>query len=123
MTQPFLSIRGIRKVFGVVTAVSNVTMDIAEGEFMTFLGPSGSGKSTTLYILAGFQDPTEGDILLKGQTLLSTPSHKRNIGMVFQRYTLFPHLSVGENVAFPLRIRRRPQAEIAERVTAALTGC
>ncbi|RYG94978.1 MAG: ABC transporter ATP-binding protein, partial [Alphaproteobacteria bacterium] len=120
MTQSFLSIRGIRKVYGVVTAVSNVTMDIAEGEFMTFLGPSGSGKSTTLYILAGFQDPTEGDILLKGQSLLATPSHKRNIGMVFQRYTLFPHLSVGENVAFPLRIRRRPQAEVAERVKAAL---
>jgi putative spermidine/putrescine transport system ATP-binding protein len=120
MTQPFLSIRGIRKVYGVVTAVENVTMDIAEGEFMTFLGPSGSGKSTTLYILAGFQDPSQGDILLKGHSILSTPSHKRNIGMVFQRYTLFPHLSVGENVAFPLRIRRRPQAEVAERVKAAL---
>ncbi|MGV3550923.1 ABC transporter ATP-binding protein [Rhizobium sp.] len=120
MTQPFLSIRGIQKVYGSVTAVKNVTMDIAEGEFMTFLGPSGSGKSTTLYILAGFQDPTAGDILLKGRSLLATPSHKRNIGMVFQRYTLFPHLSVGENVAFPLRIRRRPQAEVADRVKAAL---
>jgi len=120
MTQPFLSIRGISKVYGAVTAVKSVTMDIAEGEFMTFLGPSGSGKSTTLYVLAGFQDPTDGDISLKGQSLLSIPSHKRNIGMVFQRYTLFPHLSVGENVAFPLRIRRRPQAEIAERVKAAL---
>lgn len=120
MTQPFLSIRGIRKTYGQVTAVKNVTMDVSEGEFMTFLGPSGSGKSTTLYILAGFQDPTEGDILLKGQSLLSTPSHKRNIGMVFQRYTLFPHLTVGENVAFPLRIRRVGQAEIAERVKKAL---
>ena len=120
MTQPFLSICGIRKTYGTVTAVKNVSMDIAEGEFMTFLGPSGSGKSTTLYILAGFQDPSGGDILLNGQSLLSTPSHKRNIGMVFQRYTLFPHLTVGENVAFPLRIRRRPQAEIAERVKAAL---
>ncbi|WP_313613604.1 ABC transporter ATP-binding protein [Agrobacterium sp.] len=120
MTQPFLSIRGIRKTYGPVTAVKSVTMDVAEGEFMTFLGPSGSGKSTTLYILAGFQDPTEGDILLKGQSLLSTPSHKRNIGMVFQRYTLFPHLTVGENVAFPLRIRRVGQAEVAERVKKAL---
>ena len=120
MTQAFLSIRGISKVYGAVTAVKSVTMDIAEGEFMTFLGPSGSGKSTTLYVLAGFQDPTDGDILLKGQSLLSIQSHKRNIGMVFQRYTLFPHLSVGENVAFPLRIRRRPQAEIVERVKAAL---
>ncbi|WP_411037699.1 ABC transporter ATP-binding protein, partial [Shinella sp. BYT-45] len=120
MNHPFLSIRGIRKSYGAVTAVKTVSMDIAEGEFMTFLGPSGSGKSTTLYILAGFQDPSGGDILLNGRSLLSTPSHKRNIGMVFQRYTLFPHLSVGENVAFPLRIRRRPKAEIAERVKAAL---
>ena len=120
MSDPFLSIRGIRKTFGSFTAVKNVTMDIAEGEFMTFLGPSGSGKSTTLYILAGFQDPTEGDITLNGKSILATSSHRRNIGMVFQRYTLFPHLSVGENVAFPLRIRRRPQAEIAERVKAAL---
>lgn len=120
MTQPFLRIHSIRKTFGSVTAVKNVTMDIAAGEFMTFLGPSGSGKSTTLYILAGFQDPSGGDILLKGQSLLSTPSHKRNIGMVFQRYTLFPHLTVGENVAFPLRIRRRPKVEIADRVKAAL---
>jgi putative spermidine/putrescine transport system ATP-binding protein len=120
MSESFLSIRGLRKVYGPVTAIGNVAMDVAEGEFMTFLGPSGSGKSTTLYILAGFQDPSEGDILLNGRSLLATPSHKRNIGMVFQRYTLFPHLSVGENVAFPLRIRRRPQAEIAERVKAAL---
>jgi putative spermidine/putrescine transport system ATP-binding protein len=120
MTAPFLSIRGIRKTYGHVTAVKNVTMDVAEGEFMTFLGPSGSGKSTTLYILAGFQDPTDGDIQLKGQSLLSTPSHRRNIGMVFQRYTLFPHLTVGENVAFPLRIRRIGQAEVAERVKKAL---
>jgi len=120
MTEPFLSIRGIRKEFGSFTAVKDVTMNVAKGEFMTFLGPSGSGKSTTLYILAGFQDPTDGDILVNGKSLLSTPSHQRNIGMVFQRYTLFPHLSVGENVAFPLRIRRRPQAEIAERVKAAL---
>ena len=120
MTEPFLSIRGIRKVYGPVTAVKNVNLDVAEGEFVTFLGPSGSGKSTTLYILAGFQDPTEGDILLKGKSLLATPSHKRKIGMVFQRYPLFPHLSGGENGAFPLRIRRLPQAEIAERVKAAL---
>jgi putative spermidine/putrescine transport system ATP-binding protein len=120
MTEPFLSIRGIRKTYGPVTAVKNVTLDIAKGEFMTFLGPSGSGKSTTLYILAGFQDPTAGDILLEGKSLLSTPSHRRNIGMVFQRYTLFPHLTVGENVAFPLRVRRRPKAEVTERVKAAL---
>ncbi|MBK3745545.1 ABC transporter ATP-binding protein [Paraburkholderia aspalathi] len=120
MTPPFLHINGIRKVFGNVVATERVDLTISEGEFMTFLGPSGSGKSTTLYILAGFLDPTAGDISLRGQSILSTPSHKRNIGMVFQRYTLFPHLSVGENVAFPLRVRRRPQSEIAEKVRHAL---
>jgi len=116
----FLSIRGIKKTYGAVTAVQNVSMDIAKGEFMTFLGPSGSGKSTTLYILAGFQNPSAGDIVLDGKSLLGTPSHLRNIGMVFQRYTLFPHLSVGENVAFPLRVRKVGKAEIEERVNAAL---
>lgn len=112
MTTPYLAIRNIRKKYGDVVAVSDVTLDIAKGEFMTFLGPSGSGKSTTLYALAGLQQPTSGDILLEGRSLLSVPSHKRNIGMVFQRYTLFPHLSVGDNIAFPLVVRRRPRAEI-----------
>ncbi len=112
MTMPYLAIRNIRKQYGDVVAVSDVTLDIAKGEFMTFLGPSGSGKSTTLYALAGLQQPTSGDILLEGRSLLSVPSHKRNIGMVFQRYTLFPHLSVGDNIAFPLSVRRRPKAEI-----------
>jgi len=116
----FLSIQGIKKTYGAVTAVEHVSMDIAQGEFMTFLGPSGSGKSTTLYILAGFQEPSAGDIVLNGKSLLGTPSHLRNIGMVFQRYTLFPHLSVGENVAFPLRVRKVDKAEIDERVDAAL---
>jgi putative spermidine/putrescine transport system ATP-binding protein len=120
MTTPFLQIRNIRKAYGDVTAVKDVTLDIAQGEFMTFLGPSGSGKSTTLYILAGLQNPTAGDILLEGRTLLDTPPHKRNIGMVFQRYTLFPHLSVGENIAFPLRVRRKPKAEIDSAVHRAL---
>ncbi len=121
MTSPYLHINGIRKVFGDVIATDHVELEIAEGEFMTFLGPSGSGKSTTLYILAGFQDPTAGDIRLRGRSILQTPSHKRNIGMVFQRYTLFPHLSVGENVAFPLRVRHAPQAEVAAKVRRALS--
>ena len=116
MTQPFLSIRKLRKAFGAFTAVHDVTLDIPKGQFLTFLGPSGSGKSTTLYAIAGFQDPTSGEVLLGGKSLLSVPSHKRNIGMVFQRYTLFPHLSVAENVAFPLRVRRRPDAEVKRKV-------
>lgn len=116
MTAPYLQIQGLRMEFGDVVAVHDVTLDIRRGEFLTFLGPSGSGKSTTLYILAGFQQPTRGDILLEGRTLLDRPSHQRNIGMVFQRYTLFPHMTVGENIAFPLRVRRRPKAEITAKV-------
>ncbi|WP_211242245.1 ABC transporter ATP-binding protein [Paracoccus gahaiensis] len=116
----YLHINGIRKVFGDVVATDHVELEIAQGEFMTFLGPSGSGKSTTLYIVAGFQDPTAGDIRLRGQSILNIPSHKRNIGMVFQRYTLFPHLSVAENVAFPLRVRRMNRAEIDDKVRRAL---
>ncbi|MER9858756.1 MULTISPECIES: ABC transporter ATP-binding protein [unclassified Mesorhizobium] len=116
MTKPFLSIRNLRKAFGAFTAVHDVTLDIPKGEFLTFLGPSGSGKSTTLYAIAGFQDPSSGDVELQGKSLLAVPSHKRNIGMVFQRYTLFPHLTVAENVAFPLRVRRRPEAEVKQKV-------
>ncbi len=120
MTQPFLSIQGIEKTYGAVVAVQDVSLDVAEGEFVTFLGPSGSGKSTTLYAIAGFLEPTKGDILLNGKSLLDVPSNKRNIGMVFQRYTLFPHLSVADNVAFPLRVRRRPKAEVDAKVAAML---
>ncbi len=116
MSPPYLQIQGLRMEFGDVVAVHDVTLDIRQGEFLTFLGPSGSGKSTTLYILAGFQQPTRGDILLNGRTLLDRPSHQRNIGMVFQRYTLFPNMTVGENVAFPLKVRRRPKAEIDAKV-------
>ena len=116
MTTPFLQIQGIRKEYGAVVAVHDVNLEVRKGEFLTFLGPSGSGKSTTLYILAGFENPTKGDIKLAGSSLLSTPSHQRNIGMVFQRYTLFPHLTVGENIAFPLKVRRKSKAEIDARV-------
>jgi putative spermidine/putrescine transport system ATP-binding protein len=112
----FLQIQRLRKTYDDVVAIDNVSLDVRKGEFMTFLGPSGSGKSTTLYIVAGFQEPTEGRVLLDGKPLLSVAPNKRNIGMVFQRYTLFPHLTVGQNVAFPLRVRRRPEAEIAKKV-------
>jgi putative spermidine/putrescine transport system ATP-binding protein len=101
-------------------AIDGVSLDIRQGEFMTFLGPSGSGKSTTLYITAGFQDPTEGTVQLAGKSLLDVPPNQRHIGMVFQRYTLFPHLSVAENVAFPLRVRGWDKTRTAERVKAML---
>jgi putative spermidine/putrescine transport system ATP-binding protein len=112
----FLSIRNLGKNFGPVKAVGDITLEVPRGEFLTFLGPSGSGKSTTLYAVAGILEPSVGDILLEGRSILGMPSHKRNIGMVFQRYTLFMHLTVGENIAFPLRVRRRPANVINARV-------
>ena len=87
-------------------------------EFLTLLGPSGSGKTTTLNMLAGFERPTRGEILLGGRPVDRLPPYERNIGMVFQNYALFPHMTVGENVAFPLSVRRMRRAEIAERVRA-----
>ena len=117
---PFLSIRNVTRHYTDVVAVNGISLDVREGEFVTFLGPSGSGKSTALYIVAGFQDPTAGDVLLRGTSILRTPPNKRQIGMVFQRYTLFPHLTVAKNIAFPLTVRRRPREEIAARVAAML---
>jgi len=114
---PFLEIAGLSRHFGSFVAVRDVNLTIRKGEFMTFLGPSGSGKSTTLYALAGLDTPTGGDIRIDGRSILEVPPHRRNIGMVFQRYTLFPHLTVAENVGFPLSVRRRPAAEIAAKVT------
>ena len=120
MTEPFLQIARLTKRYGDVVAVNEISLDVARGEFLTFLGPSGSGKSTTLYAVAGFDGVTSGDIRIEGRSILGTPPNKRNIGMVFQRYTLFPHLTVSENIAFPLRVRRQPSATIAAKVRAML---
>ena len=100
--------------------VRSLDLDIRRGEFLTLLGPSGSGKTTTLMMLAGFESPTAGEILLDGAPITRTPPHKRNFGMVFQNYALFPHLTVGDNVAYPLTVRKVPKAEIAQRVAKAL---
>jgi putative spermidine/putrescine transport system ATP-binding protein len=112
---------GVEKSYdGRTLAVRDLTLDVAQGEFLTLLGPSGSGKTTTLNMLAGFERPTRGEILLAGRPVDRLPPYERNIGMVFQNYALFPHITVGENVAFPLSVRRMPRAEIAERVKRAL---
>ena len=87
--------------------------DIGKGEFVTLLGPSGSGKTTTLMMLAGFEVPTHGEIYLAGRPIKNMPPHKRDIGMVFQNYALFPHMTIEENVAFPLSVRRIDKAEVA----------
>ncbi|AVO38212.1 ABC transporter ATP-binding protein [Pukyongiella litopenaei] len=106
--------------FGSVTAVNSVSLDIAQGEFLALLGPSGSGKSTVLMGVAGFEFPTSGQILIGGRDFTRVPPHRRNIGMVFQHYTLFPHLSVLDNVAFPLKMRGFAKRQRHERARAAL---
>lgn len=116
MKDAYLELRSLRKTFGDFVAIDNISLRIQKGEFITFLGPSGSGKSTTLYAIAGFIEPDAGDVLLNGRSLVGMAPNHRDIGMVFQRYTLFPHLTVAENIAFPLRVRRRPKAEIADKV-------
>ena len=112
---------GVQKTYdGQQLVVRQLDLDIRRGEFLTLLGPSGSGKTTTLMMLAGFESPTAGEILLDGRPITRTPPHKRNFGMVFQNYALFPHLTVGDNVAYPLTVRRVPKTERAERVATAL---
>jgi putative spermidine/putrescine transport system ATP-binding protein len=105
---------------GVSLVVKNLNLDIARGEFITMLGPSGSGKTTCLMMLAGFETATHGEIYLDGEGINNVAPHKRNIGMVFQNYALFPHMTVGENIAFPLEVRKLPKQEIQERVVQAL---
>lgn len=118
--QTLVSLCNLDKHYGDFAAVDNISLDIVDGEFLTFLGSSGSGKSTTLSMLAGFETPSSGEILVNGQSLVNVPPHKRDIGMVFQRYSLFPHLSVRDNIAFPLAIRKLPVAERNKRVDAML---
>ncbi|BBG00933.1 MULTISPECIES: ABC transporter ATP-binding protein [Pseudonocardia] len=101
-------------------AVAGIDLQIRAGEFMTLLGPSGSGKTTTLNMIAGFEEVTSGRILLDGDDIARLPPHKRGLGMVFQNYALFPHMTAADNIAFPLRQRRVPRAEIAQRVREAL---
>lgn len=107
---------GVTRRFGDFDAVRDVDLDIAAGEFLTLLGPSGSGKTTTLNMVAGFIQPTTGDIQVDGESIQKLPPHKRDMGMVFQSYALFPHMTAQENVAFPLRERKRRAVEIADSV-------
>ena len=120
-SNPIVRFVGIGKTYdGVSRVVDDLHLDVSRGEFLTLLGPSGSGKTTTLMLLAGFETPTSGEILLEGKPLSRVPPYQRNIGMVFQNYALFPHMTVAENIAFPLSVRGVAAADIASRVERAL---
>ena len=112
-----VEVRGVTKHYGRVTALDDVSLLFAEGEFFGLLGPSGSGKTTLLRCAAGFIEPEAGDIYFDGQNVRALPVHKRNIGMVFQNYALFPHLSVFDNIAFGLVVRGMKRADVRQRVT------
>ena len=118
--EPHLRLERLTKHFGGVVAVDTVSVSVASGEFITLLGPSGSGKTTTLMMIAGFEDPTLGEIYLDGEPLSGIPSYRRNFGMVFQNYALFPHRTVAENIEFPLKMRRVPKIERRDMVAGAL---
>ncbi len=121
MTPGYLSLRSLVKSYdGAQNAVDGIDLDIARGEFVTFLGPSGSGKTTTLMMIAGFETPSAGTITLDGKDLARSKPYQRNIGVVFQNYALFPHMSAARNIAFPLKMRRVAAAEVQRRVDAAL---
>ncbi|AFQ51097.1 ABC transporter ATP-binding protein [Burkholderia cepacia] len=116
-----VSFKNVQKTYdGETLVVKNLNLEIEKGEFLTMLGPSGSGKTTCLMMLAGFETATHGEILLQGKPINRIPPERRNIGMVFQSYALFPHKSVAENLAFPLKVRKVAKSEIERKVTKAL---
>jgi putative spermidine/putrescine transport system ATP-binding protein len=115
-----LAFDGVSKTFGAVVALRPISLSIAPGEFFALLGPSGSGKSTLLGTVAGFVAPSSGSVLVDGADITAMPPHRRNIGMVFQNYALFPYMTVAQNIAFPLKMRRLPRGEIAARVSRVL---
>jgi len=120
MSKPIITFENVTKRFGRMVAVDNVSLAIDEGEFFCLLGPSGCGKTTLLRMLAGFETPTEGRILIDGQDISTTPPNRRPVNMVFQSYAVFPHMSVADNVAYGLKIDRVPGAERDRRVQEAL---
>jgi spermidine/putrescine ABC transporter ATP-binding subunit len=115
-----VDIRGLTKRYGAVVAVDGISLHIDDGEFFGLLGPSGSGKTTLMRCIAGFVEPDAGEIEVNSRGMRGVPTHRRDVGMVFQNYALFPHMSVFDNVAFSLSVRHTPRAEIEQRVSAML---
>ncbi|MGI3171122.1 ABC transporter ATP-binding protein [Pseudooceanicola sp. C21-150M6] len=116
MTQPLLSLKNIRKYYGTARAVEHLDLDIEENEFFALLGASGSGKTTLLRMLAGFETPSSGQILLNGEDISHLPPNRRPVNLMFQSYALFPHMTVAQNIAYGLEMERLPKAEIRARV-------
>src|SRR5687767_8892492 len=116
MAEPFLSIQQVRKAFGATTVVQDFNLDVGRGEFVSFLGPSGCGKTTVLRMVAGFEEPTSGAIVVGGKDVTRLKPNQRNIGMVFQAYALFPNLTVAQNIGFGLRVAGIARAEADKRV-------
>jgi putative spermidine/putrescine transport system ATP-binding protein len=117
---PFLELRGLTKRYGEIVAVDDFSLDVERGEFVSLLGPSGCGKTTTLQMIAGFENLTSGGVTLNGRDLSSVPARRRGLGIVFQTYALFPHMTVAENVSFGLEMRKIPKAERRGKIAAAL---
>ena len=116
-----IELKGVSKSFDGELILDNIDLKVYEKEFMTLLGPSGCGKTTTLRIIAGFVTPDEGELLFDGVKINDLPPYKRSVNTVFQKYALFPHLNVYENIAFALRLKKTPEEEIYERVEEMLT--
>ena len=119
-TPPIIELRGVAKYFGNTCALHDINLEIANGEFLTLLGPSGCGKTTILRLISGFERPSKGELLLNGEDISETPPERRQVNTVFQSYALFPHMSVWDNVAFGLKMQRRPKTEISQRVAEVL---
>ena len=111
-----IELKGVSKAYDGQVVLDHINLDIYDNEFVTLLGPSGCGKTTTLRIIAGFEQPDEGQVFFMGEDIAALPPHKRNVNTVFQRYALFPHLNVYENIAFPLRVKKAPGDEIDTKV-------
>lgn len=118
--KPIIEVKGVSKFFGEKTALDNINLSIKKGEFVTILGPSGCGKTTLLRLIAGFQTASEGVIRIAGEEITQTPPHKRPVNTVFQKYALFPHLNVYDNIAFGLKLKKMPKDTVLKKVKAAL---
>ncbi len=117
---PYLTVNNLHKSFGETQVLSDISFSVEKGEFVTLLGPSGCGKTTILRIVSGLISPDSGSVLIGGEDVTNKPAEKRNIGMVFQNYALFPTMNVFQNIAYGLNVRKLPKAEIDERAQAAL---